>query len=51
MKRGAPAGHPKTLRVDYQVGFNDVASEWVCPEHTGYARWKFEKWCPDGTRN
>jgi DNA repair protein RadD len=43
-KRGAPANHPKTLRVDYQLGFNDFISEWVCPEHTGYARWKFEKW-------
>ena len=44
MKRGAPPDHPKTLRVDYQLGFNDFISEWVCPEHTGYARWKFEKW-------
>ena len=44
VKRGAPANHPKTLRVDYQMGFNDYVSEWVCPEHTGYARWKFEKW-------
>ena len=44
VKRGAPPEHPKTLRVDYQIGFNDFVSEWVCPEHTGYARWKFEKW-------
>ncbi len=43
-KRGAPADHPRTLRVDYQVGLNDFISEWVCPEHTGFARWKFEKW-------
>ena len=35
---------PKTMRVDYQVGFNEFKSEWVCPEHTGYARGKFEKW-------
>jgi len=25
-------------------GFNDYHSEWVCPEHTGYARGKFEAW-------
>ncbi|HPU81347.1 MAG TPA: hypothetical protein PLL43_13415, partial [Accumulibacter sp.] len=25
-------------------GFNDYHSEWVCPEHTGYARQKFEAW-------
>ena len=36
--------HPKTLRVDYEIGFNWFISEWVCPEHAGYARWKFEKW-------
>lgn len=43
-KRGADPDAPKTMRVDYQVGFNEFKSEWVCPEHTGYARGKFEKW-------
>lgn len=43
-KRGADPDAPKTMRVDYQVGFNEFKSEWVCPEHTGYARSKFEKW-------
>ncbi len=43
-KRGAPDDHPRTLRVDYQVGFNDYQSEWVCVEHTGYARQKAEAW-------
>ena len=43
-KRGAPPETPKTMRVDYQVGFNEYQSEWVCPEHTGYARKKFLKW-------
>lgn len=33
-----------TLRVDYFGGFMRVASEWVCLEHTGYARQKAEKW-------
>jgi len=43
-KRYAEPDTPKTMRVDYQVGFNEFKSEWVCPEHTGYARGKFEKW-------
>ena len=44
VKRGAPEDHPRTMRVDYTCGFNDYHSEWVCPEHTGYARSKFEAW-------
>lgn len=44
VKRDAPEDHPRTMRVDYRVGFNDYRSEWVCPEHTGYARGKFEAW-------
>ncbi len=43
-KRYAEPGTPRTMRVDYRIGFNDFKSEWVCPEHTGYARGKFEKW-------
>ena len=43
-KRGAPEGHPRTVRVDYRVCFGEWQSEWVCPEHTGYARTKFEAW-------
>ncbi len=43
-KRGANADHPRTMRTDYQIGFKDWQSEWVCPEHTGYARGKFEAW-------
>ena len=43
-KRYAESGTPRTMRVDYQVGFNEFKSEWVCPEHTGYARDKFVKW-------
>lgn len=43
-KRGADPDAPRTLRIDYQVGFNEFKSEWVCPEHTGYAREKFIKW-------
>ncbi len=43
-KRDAPDDHPRTMRVDYRCGFNDYHSEWVCPEHTGYARQKFDAW-------
>jgi DNA repair protein RadD len=44
IKRGADPEDPKTMRVEYCVGFNHYISEWVCPEHTGYARNKFEAW-------
>ncbi|MEX0654666.1 MAG: DEAD/DEAH box helicase family protein [Phycisphaeraceae bacterium] len=43
-KRGAPEDHPRSMRVDYRVGFNDHQSEWVCFEHSGYARDKAEAW-------
>ncbi|NQU19770.1 MAG: DEAD/DEAH box helicase family protein [Candidatus Nealsonbacteria bacterium] len=43
-KRGADEDAPKTMRVTYQVGLNDYQSEWVCPEHDGWARQKFEQW-------
>ncbi len=42
-KRGASDDDPKTLRVDYQVSLTDVKSEWLCPEHSGWARKRFEK--------
>ena len=43
-KRGAPPEHPKTIRVEYQISLRHYVSEWVCPEHSGYARAKFESW-------
>lgn len=43
-KRGAPPGSPKTVRVTYDIDCLRHFSEWLCPEHTGYARRKFEKW-------
>ena len=43
-KRGADLDAPRTMRIDYLIGFGRFKSEWVCPEHTGYARAKFEKW-------
>ena len=51
-KRGADDGASRTMRVDYEIGIGSYKSEWLCPEHTGYARRKFEKWwlgrCADG---
>lgn len=43
-KRGASPDAPKTVRVTYDVDYLTHYSEWLCPEHTGYARRKFEKW-------
>lgn len=35
---------PRTVQVEYQLDLNNYKFEWLCPEHTGYARSKFEKW-------
>jgi len=43
-KQGAPDDAPRTLRVEYRIGWNKYISEWVCFEHTGYARNKAEAW-------
>ena len=43
-KRGAAPGAPRTVRVEYYVDMIHSFSEWLCPEHDGYARRKFEKW-------
>ena len=43
-KRFSSPEDPKTMRVDYDLGNFIHKSEWVCPEHDGYARKKFEKW-------
>ncbi len=37
-------GKPDTLRVDYWSGIRVVASEWICLEHTGWARSKACAW-------
>ncbi len=44
VKRDAPADAPRSMRVDYEIGFNDHKSEWICLEHSGYARQKAEAW-------
>jgi len=43
-KQGAPDDAPRTLRVEYRTGWNKYTSEWICLEHTGYARNKAEAW-------
>ena len=43
-KRGAGEDAPKTMRISYRTGLNEFQSEWVCPEHSGWARRKFEDW-------
>lgn len=37
-------GRPDTLLVEYRTGLRDVR-EWLCPEHTGFARQRFEMRC------
>jgi DNA repair protein RadD len=43
-KKDADESAPKTLRVDYRLGLDYWVSEWVCIEHTGWARRKAEQW-------
>ena len=43
-KRGAAEDAPRSLRVDYQVGWHEYKSEWICFEHEGYARAKAVAW-------
>ena len=44
VKRDAAEDAPRTMRVEYCIGWNKYISEWVCFEHTGYARAKAEAW-------
>jgi DNA repair protein RadD len=37
-------GSPPSLRVEYWSGLRRVASEWICIEHTGWAREKALGW-------
>ena len=43
-KRGASEDDPKTLRVEYRVGWHSTKAEWICFEHEGYARQKAAAW-------
>jgi DNA repair protein RadD len=44
VKRGAPENAPRSMRVEYRIGFNHWQSEWICFEHSGFARQKAEQW-------
>jgi DNA repair protein RadD len=44
IKRHAGPDDPPTLRVEYKLGLGHWQSEWICLEHTGYARVKAEDW-------
>ncbi len=44
IKRGAGSDAPRTMRVDYKIGWHRYQSEWVCFEHDGYARQKAVAW-------
>ena len=43
-KRNGTPDDPPTLRVEYELGFHHWQSEWICFEHSGYARAKAEMW-------
>lgn len=44
VKRNAPEGAPRSMRVDYRIGLNRWQSEWICIEHSGFARNKAVQW-------
>jgi len=44
VKRNASPDAPRSMRVEYRIGFSRWQSEWICIEHTGYARHKAELW-------
>ncbi len=43
-KKGWEQGDAETLRVRYKISMTQWADEWVCFDHTGYARMKAEAW-------
>lgn len=42
--RHEKVGKIPSMRVDYFRAYRIIASEWICFEHTGYARTKAEQW-------
>ena len=44
VKRDGPREAPRSMRVDYRIGWQRDQSEWICFEHTGFARAKAESW-------
>jgi DNA repair protein RadD len=39
------------MRVSYWDGFDLVADEWVCLEHSGYAKRKADAWWSERSKN
>lgn len=50
-KKGAADDAPRSMRVDYRVGFHRYKSEWICFEHDGYARQKAIAWWKQRSRD
>ena len=44
VKRNAGPEAPRSMRVEYQPGYTEWQSEWICLEHKGYARQKAALW-------
>ena len=44
VKRDASESAPRSMRVDYKIGWHLYKSEWVCFEHRGFARQKAVAW-------
>jgi len=40
-RRWRKVGKPDSIRVDYSYGFFKTVSEWLCPDHGGYATAKY----------
>lgn len=45
-RRHEKMGSPDSVRVTYHAGLMSY-EEWICPEHEGFARRKFERWWLD----
>jgi DNA repair protein RadD len=43
-KKNADFDDPRTMRVQYKIGLGQYVSEWICFEHSGFARHKAEQW-------
>ena len=43
-KKDSAWNAPRTMRVEYEIGDHEYQREWICFEHTGFARDKAERW-------
>ena len=44
MRKTWKEGEPRTMRVSYEIGWNNYIHEWVCFEHFGYAGDRARDW-------